>query len=238
MYLWYRWFFCDTLILHTLQETNISHLGKRKLIFKHALSGGYVSSLEGVYTFIIYYRFSASIPPLGRSASPGCAGSDASASTRASSEVSQGYAWNVLKIWLNWGTWRFNEIYLDVIMTVNEHWMSVLFNIVDACQEPPDEEMAKVAAGADDRRQEIPNNKFDRSCFQVKYVMFYVVMFLAFERRSLKLEFSRWIPCRCQEIDDRDGLESRGATWKNTEGTCGVFVRMFGGTYPCASRSD
>ena len=32
----------------TLQETNISHLGKRKLIFKHALSGGYVSSLEGI----------------------------------------------------------------------------------------------------------------------------------------------------------------------------------------------
>ena len=32
---------------NTLQETNISHLGKRKLIFKHALSGGYVSSLEG-----------------------------------------------------------------------------------------------------------------------------------------------------------------------------------------------
>ena len=103
------------------------------------------------------------------------------------------------------------EIHLDVIMMVNEHWMSVVFNIVDVCQEPPDEEMAKVAAGADDRRQEIPNNKFDRSCFQVKYVMFYVVMFLAFELCSLKLEFSRWIPCRCQEIDDRDGLESRGA---------------------------
>ena len=33
----------------TLHETNISHLGKRKIIFKHALSGGYVSSLEGVY---------------------------------------------------------------------------------------------------------------------------------------------------------------------------------------------
>lgn len=126
------------------------------------------------------------------------------------------------------------EIYLEVIMMANEHWMSVVFNIVDVCQEPPDEEMAKVAAGADDRRQEIPNNKFDRSCFQVKYVMFYVIMFLAFKRRSSKLEFSRWIPCRCQEIDDRDGLESRGATWKNTEGTCGVFVRMFGGTYPCA----
>ena len=33
--------------LDTLQETNISHPGKRKLIFKHALVGGYVSSLEG-----------------------------------------------------------------------------------------------------------------------------------------------------------------------------------------------
>lgn len=47
------------------------------------------------------------------------------------------------------------DIYLDVIMMVNEHWMSVVFNIVDVCQEPPDEEMAKVAAGADDRRQEV-----------------------------------------------------------------------------------
>ena len=36
--------------LYTLQETNISHLGKRKIIFKHALSGSraYVSSLEGI----------------------------------------------------------------------------------------------------------------------------------------------------------------------------------------------
>jgi len=31
----------------TLQETNISHLGKRNIIFKYALSGGYVNSLEG-----------------------------------------------------------------------------------------------------------------------------------------------------------------------------------------------
>ena len=31
----------------TLQETIISHLGKRKVIFKYALSGGYVNSLEG-----------------------------------------------------------------------------------------------------------------------------------------------------------------------------------------------
>ena len=29
------------------QETNISHLGKRKIIFKYALSGRYVNSLEG-----------------------------------------------------------------------------------------------------------------------------------------------------------------------------------------------
>ena len=29
------------------QEINKSHLGKRKIIFKYALSGGYVNSLEG-----------------------------------------------------------------------------------------------------------------------------------------------------------------------------------------------
>ena len=34
-------------MLLTLQETNVSHLGKRKIIFKHALSGGYVSFLYG-----------------------------------------------------------------------------------------------------------------------------------------------------------------------------------------------
>ena len=41
-----------------LQETNISHLGKRKIIFKHALSEGYVSSLEGTLhtTNIIPYQ--------------------------------------------------------------------------------------------------------------------------------------------------------------------------------------
>ena len=33
---------------YTLQGINISHLGKRKIIFKYALSGGYVSSLEGI----------------------------------------------------------------------------------------------------------------------------------------------------------------------------------------------
>ena len=31
----------------TLQEINISHLGKRKIIFKYAISGGYVNSQEG-----------------------------------------------------------------------------------------------------------------------------------------------------------------------------------------------
>ena len=31
----------------TLQEINISHLGKRKIIFKYAISGKYVNSLEG-----------------------------------------------------------------------------------------------------------------------------------------------------------------------------------------------
>ena len=32
--------------MFTLQEINISHLGKRKIIFKYAISGGYVNSLE------------------------------------------------------------------------------------------------------------------------------------------------------------------------------------------------
>ena len=34
------------MIWNTLQEINISHLGKRKIIFKYAIFGGYVSSLE------------------------------------------------------------------------------------------------------------------------------------------------------------------------------------------------
>ena len=34
---------------NTLQGTNISHLGKRKIIFKSAFLGGYVSSQEGMY---------------------------------------------------------------------------------------------------------------------------------------------------------------------------------------------
>ena len=33
----------------TLHETNISHLAKRKIIFKYALSGGYVNSLEVMF---------------------------------------------------------------------------------------------------------------------------------------------------------------------------------------------
>ena len=37
--------------MHTLLEINISHLGKRKIIFKYAIFGGYVSSLEGIFCF-------------------------------------------------------------------------------------------------------------------------------------------------------------------------------------------
>ena len=44
---------------HTLQGTNISHPGKSKLIFKHALVGGYVSSLEGT-------QFIKCLPLVGR----------------------------------------------------------------------------------------------------------------------------------------------------------------------------
>ena len=41
----------------TLQETNISHLGKRKIIFKYALSGGYVNSLVYTSLFTFNSRF-------------------------------------------------------------------------------------------------------------------------------------------------------------------------------------
>ena len=34
-------------VIYTLQGINISHLGKRKIIFKMPFLGGYVSSLEG-----------------------------------------------------------------------------------------------------------------------------------------------------------------------------------------------
>ena len=35
-------------IWDTLQGINISYLGKRKIIFKYAILGGYVSSQEGI----------------------------------------------------------------------------------------------------------------------------------------------------------------------------------------------
>ena len=37
------------ILRYILQGTNISHLGKRKIIFKIALSGGYVNFLEGIH---------------------------------------------------------------------------------------------------------------------------------------------------------------------------------------------
>ena len=40
--------------MYTLLGTNISHLGKRNIIFKSAFKRGYVSSQEGIY---IYYIF-------------------------------------------------------------------------------------------------------------------------------------------------------------------------------------
>ena len=53
----------------TLQGTNISHLGKRKIIFKYALSGGYVDFLEGTpfwggikpYTNMMVFFFGISL---------------------------------------------------------------------------------------------------------------------------------------------------------------------------------
>ena len=36
---------------YTLQGINMSHLGKRKIIFKYAIFGGYVSSLECSYSY-------------------------------------------------------------------------------------------------------------------------------------------------------------------------------------------
>jgi len=54
----------------TLQEINISHLGKRKIIFKYASSGGYVNSLEGIpnewFTFMAAVGKSSSfMDPMG-----------------------------------------------------------------------------------------------------------------------------------------------------------------------------
>ena len=53
----------------TLQEINISHLGKRKIIFKYAILGGYVNSLQGIHVgnsltncSIPYILASSSIP--------------------------------------------------------------------------------------------------------------------------------------------------------------------------------
>ena len=40
----------------TLQEINISHLGKRKIIFKYAISGGYVNSLEGIMVYLFQFK--------------------------------------------------------------------------------------------------------------------------------------------------------------------------------------
>ena len=49
----------------TLQETNISHLGRRKIIFKYASSGGYVNSLEGIPN-----EWFTSMAAVGKSSSP------------------------------------------------------------------------------------------------------------------------------------------------------------------------
>ena len=38
--------------IYTLQGINISHLGKRKIIFNMPFFGGYVSSLEGIFRYI------------------------------------------------------------------------------------------------------------------------------------------------------------------------------------------
>ena len=40
------------LLTITLQGINISHLGKRKIIFKMPFLGGYVSSLEGKFPLV------------------------------------------------------------------------------------------------------------------------------------------------------------------------------------------
>ena len=45
-----------TTIIHTLLEINISHLGKRKIIFKYALSAGYVNSLEGNHSKLTVFH--------------------------------------------------------------------------------------------------------------------------------------------------------------------------------------
>ena len=47
---------CD-IYIYTLREINISHLGKRKIIFKMPFLGGYISSLEGIYIYICIYLY-------------------------------------------------------------------------------------------------------------------------------------------------------------------------------------
>ena len=42
-------------VIYTLQGINISHLGKRKIIFKMPFLGGYVSSLEGNLLIIPHF---------------------------------------------------------------------------------------------------------------------------------------------------------------------------------------
>ena len=41
---------------NTLQEINISHLGKRKILFKMPFWGGFVSSLEGISKSMHYHQ--------------------------------------------------------------------------------------------------------------------------------------------------------------------------------------
>ena len=55
---WMQGFWKDSI---TLQGTNISHLGKRKIIFKSAFLGGYVSSQEGSFHFNMLFVLRA--PP-------------------------------------------------------------------------------------------------------------------------------------------------------------------------------
>ena len=55
----------NQLELITLQEINISHLGKRKIIFKYALSGGYVNSLGVSLECSIRHPSILHLPPPG-----------------------------------------------------------------------------------------------------------------------------------------------------------------------------
>ena len=54
MAFWLNWIEQSWQRAVTLQEINISHLGKRKIIFKYALSGGYVNSLEGNFSAFFF----------------------------------------------------------------------------------------------------------------------------------------------------------------------------------------